>query len=76
LLRHTDQLYIVMVCLTLVGYCMMFWLQTVKEVFLIEHVPVGVKVGWVLLVLLDVLVELHTCKLVEDKEIVSLNRIR
>jgi len=53
-----------MVCLTLVGYCMMFWLQTVKEVFLIEHVPVGVKVGWVLLVLLDVLVELHTCKLV------------
>lgn len=76
MLRHTDQLYIVMVCLTLVGYCMMFWLQTVKEVFLIEHVPVGVKVGWVLLVLLDVLVELHTCKLVEDKEIVSLNRIR
>jgi hypothetical protein len=66
----------IIVTVTLVAYCLLLWLQSVKEIFEIANIPLGVKIGWVVVVLLDMFVELHTSKISDDREIHNLRTIR
>lgn len=66
----------VLVGVTLVAYCLLFWLQSVKEIFGVEKIPMEIKIAWVVVVLVDMFAELHTSKIVDDREIHSLRTIR
>jgi hypothetical protein len=64
------------VCITLIAYCLLLWLQTIKEIFFIDHISIAVKIVWIAVVVLDIAMELHTCKIADDTEILNLRKIR
>jgi 4-hydroxybenzoate polyprenyltransferase len=42
-----------MACITLIVYCLLSWLQTIKEIFFIEQIPVAMIIVWIAVIILS-----------------------
>lgn len=76
LLHHTDRLYISLVCVAILIYSSLLWLQSLKEIFEIVQIPIWIPTLTIATVMVDMAIEMHTSKISDDVEIVRLHKIR
>lgn len=78
MLKQTDTIYMLYIMVTLVAHIGIAWFMSVKEIYKIggddstnSPIVIFVAVGWMLIEVLDILVELNTTKMVGERQILS-----